>query len=83
MSLATVIKGVGFGGAGAHLCHALSYAISCLVKDYNLEGYPNDSPIIPHGLSVIITAPAVFSEIGYVLPQRCIHLAQLLGELVW
>ena len=80
MSLATVIKGIGFGRAGVHLCHALSYAISCQTKDYTVEGYPKEFPIIPHGLSVIITAPAVFSEIGYVLPQRCIQLAQLLGE---
>ena len=80
MSLATVIKGIGFGRAGVHLCHALSYAISCQTKDYTVEGYPKEFSIIPHGLSVIITAPAVFSEIGYVLPQRCIQLAQLLGE---
>ncbi|KAI6661936.1 Hydroxyacid-oxoacid transhydrogenase, mitochondrial [Oopsacas minuta] len=79
MSLASVIKGAGFSNAGVHICHALSYAISSKVIDYNPDGYPTDYPLIPHGLSAIITAPAVFSEIGYVSPDRCMYLAQILG----
>ncbi|KAI6660156.1 hydroxyacid-oxoacid transhydrogenase, mitochondrial-like [Oopsacas minuta] len=79
MSLASVKKGVGFGSAGVHISHALSYAISSKVIDYNPDGYPTDYLLIPHGLSAIITALAVFSEIGYVSPDRCMYLAQILG----
>ena len=46
-----------------HLCHAMSYPISSMIQDYRPEkGYENVSKtaIVPHGLSVILTAPAVF-----------------------
>ena len=79
MSLATVIKGVGFSGAGAHICQALSYAISSMETDFIADGYHTDRPLIPHGLSAIITAPAVFYELGYAMPERCIELARLIG----
>ena len=80
MSLATVFKGIGFSSAGVHICHALSYAISSMETEFKAEGYPTDRPFIPHGLSVIITAPAVFYEMGYAVPERCIQLAKLIGK---
>ena len=83
MSFAALLGGIGFGNAGVHMCHAISYAISGSVREYCPPGYSKDHPIIPHGLSVVMTAPAVFNEVGYVAPDRCIHLAGLLGNPIY
>jgi len=82
MLLAASYAGMGFGNAGVHLPHGMSYPVSGHVKNYHAPGYPSDHPLVPHGISVILNAPAVFRFTAAASPARHLQAAEALGAHV-
>ncbi|GAA4015614.1 hydroxyacid-oxoacid transhydrogenase [Allokutzneria multivorans] len=78
MMLAATMAGMGFGNAGVHIPHACAYPIAGRVRDYRPAGYPQDEPMVPHGQSVSLTAPAAFRFTFPTDPERHVHAARLL-----
>ncbi|MSR56857.1 MAG: iron-containing alcohol dehydrogenase [Planctomycetaceae bacterium] len=79
MLLASSMAGIGFGNAGVHLPHGMSYPVAGLVRDFRPAGYQVDHPMVPHGMSVILNTPAVVRFTASANAQRHLRAAAALG----
>ncbi|CAM3594499.1 hydroxyacid-oxoacid transhydrogenase [Deinococcus frigens] len=81
MMLSATMAGVGFGSAGVHIPHACAYPVAGLKHEYRHPGYAGDKNFVPHGFSVIVTAPAAFRFTFDSDPARHIQVASMLTGL--
>jgi hydroxyacid-oxoacid transhydrogenase len=79
MALAATFAGLGFGNAGVHIPHANAYPIAGRVKNFHPKDYPADEPMVPHGMSVSLTAPEAFRFTFDAAPERHLRAARLLA----
>jgi alcohol dehydrogenase class IV len=79
MAIAATFAGMGFGNAGVHIPHANAYPIAGRVRDFHPKDYPAAEPMVPHGMSVALTAPEAFRFTFDASPERHIRAAQLLA----
>jgi alcohol dehydrogenase class IV len=76
---ASTLAGIAFGNAGVHIPHAMAYAVAGLVRDFRPVGYPDAEAMVPHGMSVILNAPAAFRQTAHTDPARHLEAAAQLG----
>lgn len=79
MAIAATFAGMGFGNAGVHIPHANGYPIAGRVRDFRPKDYPEHEPMVPHGMSVALTAPEAFRFTFDAAPDRHLQAAQLLA----
>jgi hydroxyacid-oxoacid transhydrogenase len=79
MAIAATFAGMGFGNAGVHIPHANAYPIAGRVSGFHPPDYPADEPMVPHGMSVALTAPEAFRFTFDAAPGRHVRAARLLA----
>ena len=79
MAMAATFAGMGFGNAGVHIPHANAYPIAGRVRDFYPKGYPSHEPMVPHGMSVSLTAPEAFRFTFPAQPDRHLQIAGVLA----
>jgi alcohol dehydrogenase class IV len=76
---AATLAGIAFGNCGVHAPHGMSYAVASKVEDFHASDYPDHKSMVPHGMSVVVTAPSVFRLTASHSPERHFKAAELLG----
>ncbi|MCP3689959.1 MAG: iron-containing alcohol dehydrogenase, partial [Gammaproteobacteria bacterium] len=79
LSWGASLAGMAFGNSGTHLAHALSYGVTHLMRDITTRDYVVESPFVPHGISVVVSAPAIFRYAAEGAPQRHLEAAEYLN----
>jgi hydroxyacid-oxoacid transhydrogenase len=79
MAMGATFAGIGFGNAGVHIPHSLAYAVAGMIRDWIPPGYGVEEPMVPHGISVILTAPASFRFTAPSNYEKHARVAELLG----
>ena len=79
LMFASTLAGLAFGSAGVHIPHAMSYSVATLRHEYVARGYEEREPMVPHGIAVVINAPAAFRFTASANPARHLEAAAALG----
>jgi alcohol dehydrogenase class IV len=79
MMYAAMLSGIAFNASGCHLPHGLSYAVSGLIRDWHVDGYPAGKSLVPHGMAVVLNNPSVWRYTASAHPERHLRCAQALG----
>jgi alcohol dehydrogenase class IV len=79
LMFAATLAGLAFGSAGVHIPHAMSYPVSQFNHAFTAPGYEKADPMVPHGISVVINAPAAFRFTARAAPERHLQAAAALG----
>jgi alcohol dehydrogenase class IV len=79
LMFASTLAGLAFGSAGVHIPHAMSYSVATLKHVFTAPGYEERDPMVPHGIAVVINAPAAFRFTAPANPARHLEAAAALG----
>lgn len=79
LMFAATLAGLAFGNAGVHIPHAMSYSVAGMNHSFVATGYEKAEPMVPHGISVVLNAPAAFRFTGPAAPEAHLRAADALG----
>jgi len=57
----------------------MSNAVAGFGRDHQAKGWQSNHPLVPHGISVIVNAPAVFRRTGAACRERHLAAAEAMG----